>query len=132
MKKLCVMLAGIVVLSGCTADLQASVVFEENWEDLVTEFRWGRRASFDQDEMMMVFSEWADEYEKKRAKLMRLDEKEELQGMTVILGQNLEANINEMEVALKNLQEIEDLQEDNKRLLRPVCAAQKTRVSCGL
>ena len=132
MRKLFMLSLGVIVLSGCSMNLQASVVFEETWEDLVTEFRWGRRAAVDQEEMKEVFSQWASVYEKKKAKLVRINEEEELEGSTVILGQNIANNIEEMEKALKNLKEVNQVQERNKNLLKLVCAAQKTRVDCGL
>ena len=132
MRKLFMLSLGVIVLSGCSMNLQASVVFEETWEDLVTEFRWGRRAAVDQEEMKEVFSQWASVYEKKKAKLVRINEEEELEGSTVILGQNIANNIEEMEKALKNLKEVNQVQERNKNLLKLVCASQKTRVDCGL
>lgn len=132
LKRCMVCLCVAILFSGCAQELQASVVFEEVWEDLVDEFQWGRRASFSQEEAMSDFSEWADVYEVKRAKFIRRDDDEGLRGSTIILGKNIAQNIEQMTISLKKLQEIEVLQDDNKELLKSVCGAQKSSVDCGL
>ena len=132
MKKVCLILAGMMMLSGCSANLQANVLFDELWEEMGQSWAWRRQDVMDKEDMNKIFLEWFDVYEKKRATFVRYDEADGLQGMTVFLGKNIERNIIEMEIALGKLKDVEALQDENKKLLRPVCAAQKTRVSCGL
>ena len=121
-----------IMMTACSSGLQASVVFDEAWDDIVSEFNFGKRSSFDQDEMLDSFGRWADVYEQKRSKLVRRDEKGRLLGTTVILGENISNSIEQMQESIEKLHKIEELYEVQKKLLRQVCAAQKTRVSCGL
>jgi hypothetical protein len=72
MKKIGIMFSVFFFVGCSSADLQGNS-FEDVWSKYTKEFYWGRRARFSQKEVQNYFLVWAQEFEKKRALVVRFE-----------------------------------------------------------
>ena len=131
MKKIGILFS-VILCTGCSySGLQGSA-FEDVWEKHAEEFLQRRTDGFEYEKAKSNFIGWAENFEKKRSAFIRINEKGELEGKSVIAGTSASRNIEQYKLSLEQLQTIIDKQKKQKGIILDICNAQKVSVKCKL
>jgi len=74
MKRFIIAFIGVIMITGCSwkDDLQTNL-FSDVWKDHTTEIMWFRSSSLLQGDAEKVFTSWAEGFEKKQSKFIRIE-----------------------------------------------------------
>ena len=131
MKKIGILFS-VILCTGCSYPGLQGNSFDYVWKTHAEETVQRTTERFVYEKAKSNFNVWAENFEKKRSAFIRINEKEELEGKSIIAGTSLSRNIEQYKLSLEKLQTIIDRQEKQKGIIMDICGVQKVSVKCDL